>query len=44
MEEVYLGYDNNSGRYIPYDEDGNEGSGDHRVKDWLDLVPEEFLN
>lgn len=43
MEEVYLGYDKNSGRYIPLDEDGNEESGDHRTKDWLNLVKKEYL-
>lgn len=43
MEEVYLGYDKNSGRYIPLDEDGNEESGDHRTKDWLSLVKKEYL-
>lgn len=44
MEEVHLGYDKNSGRYVPLDEDGNEESGDHRTKDWLSHVKEEFLN
>lgn len=43
MEEVYLGYDKNSGRYIPLDEDGNEESGDHRTKDWLELIKKEYL-
>lgn len=43
MEEVYLGYDKNSGRYIPLDEDGNEEGGDHRTKDWLNLVKKEYL-
>lgn len=44
MEEVHLGYEKQSGRYIPLDEDGNEESGDHRTKDWLGLVKKEFLN
>lgn len=44
MEEVHLGYDKQSTRYIPLDEDGNEEKGDHRVKNWLSLVKEEFLN
>lgn len=43
MEEVYLGYDKDSGRYIPFDEDDNEEKGDHRVKNWLDQVKDEFL-
>jgi len=43
MEEVYLGYDKNSGRYIPLDEEGNEEGGDHRTKDWLSLVKKEYL-
>ena len=43
MEEVHLGYDRNSSRYIPLDEDGNEESGDHRTKDWLNLVKKEYL-
>jgi hypothetical protein len=33
--EVLLTYDRNSGRYSPVDAEGNEGSGDHRAKDWL---------
>jgi hypothetical protein len=44
MEEVHLGYDKQSGRYIPLDEDGNEEKGDHRTKDWLSLVNKEFLD
>ena len=44
MEEVHLGYDKNSGRYIPLDEEGNEEEGDHRTKDWLNLVKKEYLN
>jgi hypothetical protein len=43
MEEVYLGYDKQCGRYIPLDEEGNEEEGDHRTKDWLNHVKEEFL-
>lgn len=43
MEEVYLGYEKNSGRYIPLNEEGDEESGDHRHKDWLDKVPKEYL-
>lgn len=43
MEEVHLGYDKQSGRYLPLDEEGNEESGDHRTKDWLKLVKKEFL-
>lgn len=43
MEEVFLGYDKNSGRYIPLNEEGDEESGDHRHKDWLDKVPKEYL-
>lgn len=43
MEEVYLGYEKQCGRYIPLDEDGNEEGGDHRVKDWLNLVNPDFL-
>lgn len=43
MEEAYFDYDRNSGRYIPLDEDNNEEEGDHRTKDWIKNVKEEFL-
>lgn len=33
--EVFFTYDLLSGRYIPIDEEGNELSGDHRDRDWL---------
>ena len=34
--EAYFDYERAPGRYIPIDEEGNELSGDHREKDWLD--------
>ena len=34
--EVYFDYDKGPGRYISKDEEGNELSGDHRQKDWLE--------
>ncbi len=33
--DVYFNYDRPSGRYIPINEDGIEGAGDHYDKDWL---------
>ena len=34
--EVYFDYEKAPGRYVPKDEEGNELSGDHRQKDWLE--------
>ena len=36
--DVWFMYDKPSGRYIPCDEDGNELSGDHREKKWLNKL------
>ena len=36
--EVFLDYHKASGRYIPIDEEGNELSGTHYDKDWLDKL------
>jgi|TARA_R110000744_G_scaffold139410_1_gene250404 hypothetical protein len=36
--EVFFDYERTSGRYIPKDEDGNEMSGDHRQKNWLENI------
>ena len=38
--EVFFTYDLLSGRYIPIDEEGNELSGDHRDRDWIDKYKE----
>ena len=38
--EVFFTYEMQSGRYIPIDEEGNELSGDHRERDWLDRYKE----
>lgn len=35
-ECAYFLYERSSGRYIPCDEEGNEKSGTHREKDWLE--------
>ena len=35
-EMAYFAYEKASGRYVPLDSEGNEESGDHRDKDWLD--------
>lgn len=39
-EKVFFIYDKPSGRYIPIDEEGNEISGDHRDKNWLEKIKE----
>ncbi len=39
-EEVFFTYERNSGRYIPVDSEGNEESGDHREKNWLERALE----
>jgi hypothetical protein len=36
--EVWFGYDRDSGRYIPHDEEGLELEGDHRDRDWLQKI------
>lgn len=36
--DVWFMYEKQSGRYIPCDEEGIELSGDHRDKNWLDLI------
>ena len=36
--EAYFDYQRSSGRYIPIDEQGNEMSGDHYDKDWLEKI------
>lgn len=36
--EVYFDYERGPGRYIPKDEEGNELSGDHRSKDWIEKI------
>ena len=36
--EAYFDYQRSSGRYIPIDEQGNELSGDHYDKDWLEKI------
>ena len=36
--EVFFDYERSGGRYIPKDEDGNEMSGDHRDKNWMDKI------
>ena len=36
--ECLFTYDKLSGRYIPEDEEGNELSGDHRERNWLEKV------
>lgn len=39
-ESAYFLYERSSGRYIPCDEDGNELSGSHREKNWLEQAIE----
>lgn len=36
MADANFTYEENSGRYVPIDDEGNEDSGDHRAKDWLE--------
>ncbi len=36
--DIYFNYDKPSGRYIPINEDGIEGVGDHYGRDWLNKV------
>ena len=36
--EVFFDYHKSSGRYIPIDEEGNELTGDHYDKGWLDKI------
>jgi len=43
MEEATFTYENNSGRYIPVDEEGVELEGDHRESDWLEKYEQRFF-